>query len=331
VYSQFDLNSINNTGFNYFSIKDTLKSSECDSIRFIVKENDTKPKPVIVFIQGSGNGSLIIKNKNQSHSILESLIPPESFDKYNFVLVSKPGVPICESSDSSCQLWSEKRGDYNLFVKNDYKDYYVSAISQVIDFLKKQDFVDSQKIYLIGHSQGSSIAAKLAATYPGKVNKLVFMSGCILDRKYQEINTIRKKEDYRMLSHANAQLKIDSIYENYRDLKEIMSYGVDTTNLDYYYYRYDYSFNFDPSLQYLLQYKQPTLVIYGSADLKSKELDLLPLFYTRANKNNLSFICYSNYDHNYFEREYDAQGKLLSEKFHWPDVFKDIDSWLSDD
>ncbi|MRT93866.1 alpha/beta hydrolase [Ancylomarina sp. 16SWW S1-10-2] len=330
AYSQVDLNSINHTGFNYFSIQDTCETSECDSIRFIVKKKDTKPKPVIIFIQGSGNGSLIILDQNQSYSIIESLIPAECFEKYDFVLVSKPGVPICESSESSRQLWNAKRGDYKLFVKNDYKDYYVNAIAQVIDFLKKQDFVDSQKIYLVGHSQGSAIAAKIAAKYPGKVSKLVFMSGCIFDRKYQEINSLRQRADYRIITHRNAQSKIDSIYENYRDLKKSINYCVDTTNLDYYFYRDDYSFNFDPSLQYLLQFNQPTLVVYGSADQKSRELDLLPMFYTRANKDNLTFKCYPNYDHNYFEREYDTKGNILSEKFNWIDVFKAVDDWLSD-
>jgi len=329
--AQNDISKVNKAGFKYFSIKDTLSTSYIDSIRFISSGNNYQKKPVIIFVQGSGNESLILEDNKQYFSPIQSLIPKEYFNKYIIVQISKPGIPICSHYSESSRLWNNNRGNYKQFVQNDYLDYYVSSTIQVVDFFRSKSFVDTTKIYLIGHSQGASIAAKTANKYQNKISKLVFMSSHIYDRQNQAINNIRKKIDYGILDAKIAQTKIDSVYNNYNRIKEIVEHKdkyFNSDDINYYLYRYDYSFNYDPPIVYLLQCNIPTLFIYGGQDPAVTELDMIPLIYTRANKTNYKVQCYPKYDHNYWLREYDSNGNILTEEYNWPNVFIELEKWL---
>ena len=324
-FSQTDYKSITKAGYKYFSIKDTLKQSSCDSIRFVVRNNDSQKKPLLVFIQGSSSQSLIINDNNESYSVIESLAYSELLEKYCVVLISKPGVSVCSADKPHI--------NNEVYTANNYKDYYVNSTIQVIHFLTNQVYVDKSKVYLIGHSQGSSIAAKIASTYPNQISKLVFMSGHVFDRHYQDITNYRKQAEYGIIASTQAQEKIDSVYNNYELLKQCVeqkSKYFENDDLIFYHYRNSYSFNFDPPIDCLLKYNNPTLVVYGTKDPAVNELDMLPLFYTRANNTNLTIHCYPNYDHNYWLREYDNRGEVVKELFNWPSVFGKVDEWLSE-
>jgi hypothetical protein len=58
-------------------------------------------------------------------------------------------------------------------------DYYVDRNLKVIEYLEKLPFVDNSKLIVAGHSEGSTITAKLAVKCK-KVTNLIYSSGCPL-------------------------------------------------------------------------------------------------------------------------------------------------------
>lgn len=315
-------NNINDC-FTYLSIKNSIQEYQIDSIRFIISGDLSKKKPIILFIQGSGTQSIIQHTDSAIFPITVSCIPKQFYHKYHIVLISKPYISIKQAYQKSNNIIN-----YEKFLTLDNLDYYVQTSKLVLSFIKNKSFCDSTKIFVIGHSQGYSVAAKLSALYPHLISKTVCMSSNVFDRQSGVIRDIRLKEKTNIINHDIAQQKIDSIYNNYKKIKigkqtKINSFS-DTLN--FYRYKRDYSFNFDPPINYLLKINTPILVVYGTNDKASYDNDLLPLFFTRSNKNNLSMLVYPNYDHNYFETIYDnSKAKKIP---HWFDVFNDVEIWL---
>jgi esterase/lipase len=184
--------------------------------------------------------------------------------------------------------------------------------------LYKQDWVDKDSIFVIGHSEGYRIAAKLSEKNK-KIAKLVCMSANPFNRTSEEIF----KERISGISNNNysiIQSNINAIIKDYKSIGD----NIEKHKNDYELYNwmsYEDSFSYNS----LLKFSNPILVTYGSKDLGSLQNDLL-LFLLR--KKKLTLIVYPNLDHNYFKKEFDKNGKQLEDSYHWDDVFSDIQNWL---
>jgi pimeloyl-ACP methyl ester carboxylesterase len=329
LFSQSNNEIASKIGYSYFSIKDTFELSTTDSIRFIIS-NIKDNKPILLFIQGSGNASLIEKDGGNSKCFFNSLISDNLINDYRIVLISKPGIPLSLNYNSNDNNINSKfRGDYLIFTQNNFLDYYVSSAKQVIDYLSIKIATKSH-VYVVGHSQGYQIVAKLAAKYPDKIDKVVCMSSNPFGQLHtQSILNIRQNELLGRIDPNQAQFKIDSIYSNLRLLKRWSKLPEpDKPDENYSYFRTDYSFNCEMAVDNLVKIKCPIMVVYGTADLASAYNDLLPFFFSRSNNDNLTMKSYVGYDHNYFYREYSKDGRMIKTEFNWPIVFSDIVKWL---
>lgn len=67
----------------------------------------------------------------------------------------------------------ESKGDYKTATSADFASDAVAALT----FLRKQEKVNSEKVGLIGHSEGGLIAPMVAAEKPDRVNFIVMMAG----------------------------------------------------------------------------------------------------------------------------------------------------------
>ncbi len=321
-------------GFTYFSINDTCQASTCDSIRFVVRKPVSgNPKPLLLFIQGSGNGNLFYKGEQSVYSFITSFEEDSLnlISRYVFAVISKPFTPIVADSVELGKVYDESKPDYAKFRREDKQSYYVSSAEQVIEFLAHQPFVDSSRIYVMGHSQGYEVAAKLAAQYPRLIKKVVCLSSGLFDRESGFIRQIREQEHSGAISPDRAQAEIDSIYTQYNNLKgyvdqELAKGGSAEREITP--YLNNYSFDYAPSLDNFLKIKIPILVVYGTDDPVSSDNDLLPLFFTRAGKTNLTLKCYQGYEHNFYSYEHDSTGRVTKENFNWPEVFQYVDEWL---
>ena len=186
---------------HYFSIKQNLKEFSEDSIRFLVSGNLLEKKPVVVFVQGSGNAPLAL-----------------SFPDSTTFLYPLTHKELVEQLDSNVYKPLNKH--------KDFKNYFDNNINEI-------------------------------------------------------------------------------------DKHSVLS---------------NYSFNRNLSIFNLIKIKIPLLVVYGTADIKSVDLSLLPLFLFDTDVN-YTIKAYPNYDHSYFL--VDDDGKVVFEEFHFDDVFNDVLRWFS--
>ncbi|PXV69002.1 hypothetical protein CLV62_101269 [Dysgonomonas alginatilytica] len=128
---------------------------------------DSIKKPVIIYCQGSQPIPLIIENDSTIYiNNLDSLYE-EFYEDYNIVMISHPHTPliVAENLLYNRKIYVPDILEPNKFDEKYLKDYYktkfVDRGSTVINFLRKQAWVDKEKISVIGISQGAQIAVSL--------------------------------------------------------------------------------------------------------------------------------------------------------------------------
>ena len=325
-------------GFKRFLIPDNIYN--VDSIEFLMSYPINPTNPSIIFLQGSGNYTLISYDVNENYSF--ATIPPYDIQvyvqKYNFISISKPGTPLCSEWRSNRPFLDTTYSNYVTFLKMDFLDYYVAQTNQVIAFMKNILHIKTP-IYLIGNSQGGKVAAKYSFLYPNNVQKLIFYSVGIFDRYLQEIYDWRLKADKGKISIEDAFAQINTVYKRYENLKnwveeneEIFKQENTTLSDNTYSAISNYSYNFDIPINYLLKIDIPILAVYGTNDIKTRDNDMLPLFFTRAGKNNLSMLPVFGCDHFFVKNTLDLEtGKIIESKYMGDEVFEEIEKWISNE
>jgi len=330
---------VEKAGWTYFSIPDKVYP-EVDSIRFIISKPFNPENPTIFFLQGSGNYPVVeYYDYPDGTSKQWTQTPPfpvnEYMKNYNFVSIAKPGTLICKQS-SEHPLIDTAFGNFRLFYKHDFMDYYVAQLNQVVDFIRKKSRSNTP-FFFIGGSQGGRVVTKFAEKYPQKVQKLVIQSSSILDRSVENIYQNRHLVDLGKISSEEAQKRIDLEYEWYQFKKDYSSdfpFKYDSTKTRFSEHRHysmmtDASWNFDPILFQLQHLNMPILVVYGTADLKARDNDLLPLFFTRWGKKNLTMMPVLDADHIFFRTIIDKETNEQKREYIGKVVFVDIEKWLS--
>jgi pimeloyl-ACP methyl ester carboxylesterase len=311
--------------FSYLSIKNTLDEYPNDSIRFIITGAITEKKPVIIFCSGSGNSSIMRNDGVESYL---SAFPQHVCDayksKYHIVIISKPGISFTTPDTIPFPF------DMNapeMFWKCDTKDYHVKSTALILKYLRGQNYIDTSRIYLVGHSQGAGVAIKVATNYPHLLTKVVHMSASIFGRHSQNIQALYSDIVKKNLSHEEFVSKTKKIYEYLKTEKNF--YETDTIpkkfDLNYYIWLSNNSFNIDITANYLSKLIVPVLFVYGTADIKSFDCNLIPLILLNTDVN-YTLIPFAGYEHNYFE--IDEQDNPIYEKYHWLEVFDTIVKWL---
>ena len=178
-----------------FSIK-----NENESIEFLtVGKESNIVKPTMIFCQGSLPIPVIINFDNGIQHIpsIGNFNYREISKKYNIVLISMPFTPlIVDEIDLNNQYAYVTDTSNNNSYSQDYLDAnylgkYVERGNIVIDFLLQQKWVDPNRIYIVGHSQGAKVATKIASSNEN-IAALGFLGGNPLGRIsiYQRIPTI---------------------------------------------------------------------------------------------------------------------------------------------
>ena len=323
INAQKTVKGLERTGYKYYALEDTTTMFEYkDSIRFVM--SGKTQKPTIFFIQGSSAHSLFVIKEGKWYSWIHGVVPVSIYEDFNLVFISKPGLPLSVPyGGSSWEKFSRK--ERNIFSHCDTKQYYISAIKQVYNYLITNNLVIKNKVYIIGHSQGYGVSAKYAALFPDDFKKVVCMSSSIYNIPAIRVSQYYKKAYQGKESQTDIKNRIDSIYANFENIYNLVK---DTANKYFPYYRRDYSLWSDLSINFLLQIKKPLLVVYGMDDADASDNSVLPIIFISKHKENLSVFAYPNYGHNYYEQIYDAEGKPLKKVKHWHDVFIDVSNWL---
>lgn len=290
-----------------------------DTISFLSSNlKSNVPKPTILFLQGSKAIPIFFKDKKYSFVNI-----PFSYknylNKFNFVIISRRGIPISGNfpKDASGYLDSLSKTPLE-FIKYDNLDYRTFQAKKVIDFLYKQKWVKNDSIFVIGHSEGYRIAAKLVSK-SNKISKLICMSADPFNRTAEmifreRINCFNNDKD------SIPQAKIEMMIKEYKDLK-----FKDRLNKNDYEFYNSISYEKDISYHNFKNFKKPILLVYGTNDIPATHNDLIPFLLKQDNITIKSFV---DYDHNYFKKEFNTKGESIEPSFHWDDVISFCVEWL---
>lgn len=299
---------------------------QSDTIDFIVKSkkgDENIKKPILIFIQGSLAKPLIKYTDKGNHYSPFPFSEKIYTDEFHIVCINKPGVPlIANKSELSKSGEFIKENKTNLppkeYTERANLNFYVERNDNIISYLMKQSWVDKNKIVVAGHSEGSSIAVKMAASNKN-ITHLIYSSGTpyysrILSMITQDRNLESAKESW-----------VEKDFEYWKKVNEkpfatSREHGFNTNKGTY-----SFSQNLNEDFRRLTI---PVLISYGTKDTACPFNDLLRLELIQENKTNIDFKSYLNREHNYFMVMED--GKINYEKFGWDMVGQDWLDWINE-
>lgn len=272
---------------------------------------ETKPKPIFFWCQGSMPQPLIKYEDDGVYGILP-FNEKDFLDDYHIVIVSKPGVPVAaHTSTLSKSLSYLENGNFSKeYAENNHLAYYVERNNFIVKMLLKQPWALKSGLVAAGHSEGTYIAAKMAATNKN-VTKLIYSGG----NPYGRILSILAQDRYK----SSDTTTIDYWKGVVADKKDIATEGNSDSN------KTTYSFSV-PIVEDLLKLKIPVLCSYGTKDWSTPYNDLLQTEAIRTGNKNITFLTYHNTEHNYFP----VDDKMQPDHniYNWEKVGSDWAKWL---
>ena len=231
---------------------------------------------------------------------------------YHLVIVGKPGVPLIsdvKDLKAEYQYLNENDSVPKIYSEHNYLDYYVERNDFIIKKLLKEKWVSKNKLVLAGHSEGSTIVAKLA-TKNKKVTHLIYSGG----NPYGRILNILQQQIF--------------IYKDYEAIEYWKSVVANKQNITYngrdtYKATYDFS---QPSEIHLKKLKIPVFITYGTKDWNAPYNDLLQIESIQLGLKNIVFKPYFDVEHNYFP--VNEKREPNHEIYNWENVGKDWKNWL---
>lgn len=297
--------------FGYKHLTFKYKKLEVDVILKSKKGEENIQKPLFFWCQGSMPQPVL----KYDETGLYGTFPFDENDfltDYHLVVVGKPGVPIIsdvKDLGTNQQYLINKDSVPRIYSDNHYLDYYINRNDFIIKKLLKEKWVAKSKLVLAGHSEGSTIAAKLARKNK-KVTHLIYSSG----NPYGRILNILQSAIY---------------YDKNYDIIDFWKFVVaNKNNLEYnggdtYKATYDFS---QPSANQLKELKIPILISFGTKDWNAQYNDLFYVESIKLGLKNVTFNPYIDLEHNFFPVNEKLEPNY--EIYNWEKVGKDWLKWI---
>lgn len=298
--------------FGYRQMSFKFQDDKVDLIVISKQGEEKVAKPLFFFCQGSLPRPVVIYDEKGLYGTLpfnESAF----LDHFHIVIISKPNIPIIANAATLGRNFMFLKDSENGippkgYTDRNYLDYYVFRNNFILKQLMKERWVDKSELIVAGHSEGSSIAAKMASLYP-KITKLIYSGG-------------------------NPFGRIANILEQAKNAPETLNYWkkvVENANVINYNggdtYKATYSFSM-PQRENLLKLSIPILVTYGSEDTAAGYNDLFQIEVIRDQKKNVDFISYFGLEHNFFA--VNEKNEPIYEMENWDKVANDWLVWLNE-
>ncbi len=292
-------------------------------VDYIKIGNDTTPKPVIIFLQGSLPVPLVMDFGAYQHVNLP-FQTQELLEQYHLVMISMPGTPVvverAHLSKQYCYLPDSTQPAIfaSKYLEGNYLQHYVSRTQEVMQTLAQHVWSKQQSIHLVGHSQGAKIAAVVAAQSP-QVTTIALLGFNAFGR-YDEL---LRRERLRLKSgQIDGETYRNNLQHHYEQWKAIHAQPNTTHNGHKAWTTFSINY-----LPYLLQIETPIYVGYGTNDIIAENCDLLQLHFIAHQKNNLTSMPYAGLDHNFFELHHGQPD--YENGAHWGDVMLDVVEWIN--
>jgi len=305
--------------FDFRHIVFKYKKDDVDVLIKSKKGEENISKPIFLFCQGSLPIPLIKYRGNDSYDVFP--FNPDSLSiKYHLVIISKPFIPVMADYTTLSPNFSfiDSSGKFPKgYSDRNLLNYYVPRNIEVLKYLQKQKWVTKTQLVIAGHSEGSTVAAKMASEYK-KITHLVYAGGNPFGRIMSMVGQSRESET-----------NTDSTRFGENKIKYWESVVKDRNNMDDSKgdtHRATFEFS-QPPIKYLEKLKIPVLVSYGTKDWSAPFNDFMRVDFIRQEKKNFTFHPYVGTEHNFFPLTKD--NKPNYDIFNWDKVANDWLKWLT--
>lgn len=288
----------------------TLNDSKLQSFQIhLLTSDSTALKPLIIYLDGSGNYPIYNQSKSGKYSTSIAMNLKKYSKDYHIVLISKPDVPFKDSLQTSAsgRSFYPRSEKYTSLYSLDWR---AEAASKAINFIVKKIPVNKNKIVVMGYSEGSQVAPKVAVLNK-KVTDVVCIVGNALNHLFDFIVETRLDVVRNKISADEGQKIVDSLYSNY---EKIYADPLSTKKTwDGETYLKWSSFTRTTPLENMLKLTIPILYIAGGKDNNQTiiGMDYAKLEFLRQGKKNLTYKVYPNSNH-YFQDEQIKDGKTVT-------------------
>lgn len=286
--------------------------------KLLLPDNTKKPVPAVVFVHGSGSSNMdeavgkLTPFKDLAEGLAEHGIASIRYDKrtkaHPFKCVKEDAFTVKEETIEDAILAAE--------------------------MLRKEKAVDSDRIFIIGHSMGAMLAPRIDAE-GGSFKGLIMMAGTL--RKLEDILLYQMDEmmaDMGWFTRkiAEKQLKkfedmFDGMYDLSDDEAKETKMGSGAT---LYYFK---EMGEHPASEYLKVSNKPMLIMQGEKDVQVKvDIDFKAYKDLLGDRSNVTFKLYEDLNHPFVPSVYDdiskAKQEYNIEQHIGDDVISDIANWI---
>lgn len=279
---------------------------------------DSIKKPLFFFCQGSLPVPLIKYDSASTYDVFP-FRPDSLLKKYHLVIVSKPGIPVVVNVKKLAPLfcYQDSTGQFpKAYSENNLLSYYSKRNIALLKYLLTEDWVDPTQLIVAGHSEGSTVAAKMACDYK-KITHLIYAGGNPLGRIMSIVQKSRAEE-----SDTDSTRFGEYEFSYWADVVANKT-SIDDVRGDTDKATYEFSI---PPIDYMKVLKIPVLVSYGTKDWSAPFNDYMRVEMIRQQKRNFTFRAYVNAEHNFFP--VDANNKPDYKNYNWDNVANDWARWL---
>jgi dienelactone hydrolase len=301
-----------------FSYQHLQMRYQADTVHILVlseKGEEKQRKPIFFFAQGSTPSPVVLYDEQGPYPLIpirmDSLLT-----HYHLVVVGKPGLPLVgniKQLGPGGSVADPKTGLLPVkYCQHNYLEYYVRRNQAVIRYLTRQPWVQANDITAMGHSEGSTVVARMARQST-QLCRVIYLAGSPLGRMLTQLSAARIARD---------SVGATNLFQRWQQVvaapDEIACQG------DSNYLIASLSSAQTP-LDDLLHSKIPVFVGYGTRDRSTLLNDYLRLETIRHHKPNFSFHAYPEVEHNFFGF---TDGQIDYEKGQWNKVAGDFLSWM---
>jgi pimeloyl-ACP methyl ester carboxylesterase len=246
--------------------------------------------PLLLVISGSGCTSLFMKRPNGKYSQgLVGYFDRAAKKNYAVLAMEKRGVNLGDTGGQKGKRYCTPEYDEHTKPQSRIKDHLY-----LIDKLKSK----YERIFVAGHSEGSSIAAGVAANSKA-VEKAGYFSGGGFSQMLDFIVLARKRFQKEGHLPEDVEAMVDGLYKQYRNIFEKPSSN-DELWQGHPYSRWHAYFS-QPDIGDLLKVEIPIFMAAGTRDesVPIESSDFIAVEFIRHGKKNLTYRRYPGLDHNF--------------------------------
>lgn len=278
------------------------------------KAVELRKKPIIFLLQGSGANSFFSEKDGKCYTPLLFGALGHLIEDWHVMGIEKRGVQLGDFKD-----YHGYEGVSREYIEHATLSGRIDDINRVVNYLQSTDnLYDGNEIVVIGHSEGSHVAAGVAATNPN-VTHLVLLGFSAAHGLFDALMSLRRQLKSGEISEQEFIEKYDWFISKYRDIR------ANPESLQEFYghtYKRWASYCFDASLQNLATITIPIFLGIGSLDENAIGSDYFVADLVRRGKDNLTYKNYLDCDHGFVRHTGDKRESIHSE------VVDDIMQWI---